>query len=635
MIIDRIARAIRNTTYRNPEKWLLDWMLGGQAADSGVSVGPRSALAYAPYFQGVNIISSDIGKIPLPLYKRSSAGREKDTRHPAYRLTMFEFNDAMTADVGKQLLQSHALSWGNGRAGIVRNGAGDPEAIVPFLPDRTETKLIDGEIWHGTKLGESTETSWFRDENVLHIKGLGGDGITGYSVATMARNSLGLGLAAEKHGSFLFKNRAVPSVILETDGKLTRDNAMQLLADWNAWHAGVENTGKAGLLHSGTKAHALTMNSDDAEWMDTRRFQRVEVASWLNLPPHKLGDDSRISYNSLEQENLAYLNGCLLFWFVRWQQECRRKLLREREKEADSHYFEFLADIMVSVDFGTKVEAITKLISSTVFSPNDALELLNRNHRPGGDKYENPNTNSREQPKEEPKQVPPKRPRPTPEDLAAIAAMVKPEPGPAGPQGERGDKGEAGERGPQGEPGPAGPAGNDGRDGERGPQGEAGAPSLYGRALDVLSAAIAREVDIVRHHAAHAKNFTGWYESWYPRWQAKLMADVKRLGADEALAAEHCTASQADLVRVTETCTMADLVGAVQDVTGTWHERGVVLARRIAGGELPNLALEPDTTVSTPHGLGRIAAIEDWRYEVELQDGTRQIVAQADMEVIG
>jgi HK97 family phage portal protein len=559
-------------------------------------------------------------------------------------LMMFEFNDAMTADVGKQVTQSHALGYGDGRLAILRNERMEPLGLFPLLPDRTETKVVDNEVWHITKIGPDQQERAYRDEHVLHIKGLGFDGITGYSVAQMARNSIGLALASEKHGSYLFKNRAMPGVILETDGKVTQTDAQQLIRDFDKWHAGVENTAKTGLLHSGVKAKMLGMNNDDAQWLETRKFQRVEIAQWFNLPPHKLGDDSRISYNSLEQENLAYLNGCLLFWFVRWQQECRRKLLTERQKAEDTHYFEFLSDVLVSVDFGTKVEALNKLVAATIFNPNEAREKLNMNHRDGGDKYENPNTSGGPDRPITPTEPAKRTPKADVEELMPLVmqAIVGSEQL-RGPQGLQGPQGERGEPGPQGEPGVSGERGNDGRDGKdgepgvagpRGERGLEGAPSLYGRCLDVLSAAIDKEASIVRHHAGHAKNFTRWHETWYPKWKAKFEADVKALGADAVLAAEHCAESERQLLALTDHVTQETLVGEVEKLTAAWAGRAVVLARRIAGGSLPNLALEVESIVSTPQGLGKVVSIHDgWRYTVELQGGGEY--AGTDVEAIG
>ena len=727
MILDTVVDTFRAGTYRNPDKWMLEWW-GGASADSGVAVGPVSALGYAPYFQAISLISGDLGKIPLPVFKRTSDGRERDRQHPAYRLTMHEFNDAMTADVGKQVLQSHALGYGNGRAAILRDNGMRPLALIPLLPDRTRTEVIGGEVWHTTKIGDGTEERKYRDENVLHIKGLGFDGITGYSVAQKARNSLGLGLAAEKYGSNLFRNGAVPGVILEADGKVSPADAKQLIQDWDRWHAGVENVGRTGLTTQGIKAKTLAMNAKDAEWLEMRKFQRVEVASWFNLPPHKLGDDGRQSYNSLEQENLSYREGCLLFWFVRWQNECRRKLLTEVQKEKDTHYFEFHVDLLASVDFPAKVAALNTLVASTIFNPNEAREKLNMNHRPGGDKFENPNTNTREDPAEPPKpSEPPRKPPSKAKLLAAMAADVRfrgpqgePGPigangdvgpagpqglagiqgiegpagpqgaagiqgdrgdtGPAGPQGERGETGPAGPKGedgaagaqgpqgdvgPQGEIGPQGAAGEPGPQGERGkdglpgevgaigpageqgdrgvpgpigpagPQGAVGAPSIYGRCLDTLSEAIAQEVSIVRHHAAASKNFVGWIEAWYPKRASAFCMLVKRLGAMESLAIEHCDESKAQLMALTERTTMDKLSEDVQSLTGAWHERAVVLSRRIAGGELPNLPIDPGTMVTTPAGLGTVAAVQgDWRYQVECGGSVTEL-SEKDIEVIG
>lgn len=760
MILDTVVDTFRAGTYRNPEKWMLEWW-GGASADSGVAVGPTSAMKYGPWFQGINIISSDIGKIPLPVFKRTPAGREKERTHPAYRLTMHEFNDAMTADVGKQVLQAHALGWGNGRAAILRDNAMRPLSLVPLLPDRTKTEVIKGEVWHITKIGDGTEERYYRDENVLHIKGLGFDGVTGYSVAQMARNSLGLGLAAEKYGSNLFRNGAVPGVILEADGKVSPADAKQLIQDWDRWHAGVENVGRTGLTTQGIKAKTLAMNAKDAEWLEMRKFQRVDVASFLNLPPHKLGDDGRQSYNSLEQENLSYREGCLLFWFVRWQNECRRKLLTERQKSEDTHYFEFHVDLLASVDFPAKVAALNTLVAATIFNPDEAREKLNMNHRPGGDKYENPNTNSREEPAE-PK-APPEPPRKPPSKAKLLAAMAadarfrgpqgepgpigaagevgpagpqglagiqgergevgpqgasgiqgdRGEVGPAGPQGERGevgpagpkgdagqdgaqgpqgDRGEigpqgpkgdageqgiqgvpgepgprgdmgpqgiAGDRGPQGEAGPVGPMGERGKDGlpgevgamgpaglagergtagprgEAGPQGKPGEPSVYGRCLDTLSESIAQEAAIVQHHSGASKNFVGWIETWYPKRMAAFAATVRRLGADESLAIEHCNESRAQLMALTERTTLERLTDDVRALTAAWHERAVVLARRIAGGPLPNLPIDPDTMVSTPAGLGTVAAVQsDWKYQVEVGETVTEL-SEKDIEVIG
>lgn len=221
-----------------------------------------------------------------------------------------------------------------------------------------------------------------------------------------------------------------------------------------------------------------------------------------------------------------------------------------------------------------------------------------------------------------------------PQGIAGIQGEV-------GPRGESGTPGIQGEVGPAGAIGPPGVAGAPGIQGEVGQRGEPGAqgpegkPSFYGRCLDTLSEVVAQEAAIVRHHAAVSKNFTGWFESWYPKRQNAMAAVLKRLGADESLAAEHCAESQSQLVALTERTTIEKLPADAEALTAAWHERAVVLSRRIAASALPNLPIDPGTLVSTPIGLGTVAAVQsDWRYQVECGDETK-IMDQNDVEAIG
>lgn len=671
MIVDNLVSTFRNSTYRNPDKWFLDWFYQGQESDSGAIVNTKTSLGYAPVWEAVSFIAGDIGKLPFPVLKKTPAGRERDTNHPAYPLMMFEPNEAMTADVFREALQAHTLLCGNGRAVIVRDNAETPQSIVPLLPERCETMVANGEVVHKVKIGDG-ETKVYLDKDVLHIKGLGYDGIQGYSVVSMARNSFGLGMSEEKHGNRTFKNFAVPPMVLETEQRVTEPDAKKMLADWQSFHGGMENAGKTGLLHSGTKAHMLSVPNRDAQWLESRKFERSVVAGWFKMPPSKIGGDDHINYNSLEHFALAYLEGCILYWEVRWQQECRRKLLTERQKREDTHYFEFFNDALISVDFEAKVTALQNLVSSTIFNTNEAREKLNMNHRKGGDVYENPNTKPGAPagtPEPKPVEQPPKppRPRPTPEDLAKIADLLAPRikgeagergvPGPAGPQGERGEagpKGDAGEKGDRGDVGPQGPVGEkgdigaagadgkpgiDGKDGEQGPRGESGpegAPSLYGTCLEYISSSITQEISIVRHHSGKAKNFTAWLESWYPKWEETFSAVVTYRGGDPAMAVEHCTESRRQLIELTGTATMETLSADVKTLTGSWHERGVVLARRIAGSESTEAPLVPGTMIATTQGLGTVKSLDsDWRYQVELQDGRTETVSGKDIEVLG
>jgi HK97 family phage portal protein len=344
----------------------------------------------------MRVISGDLAQLPLVVYRRTEDGREPARDHPAYPLLRRAPNPQMHAANFIEMLTHHALGWGAGRAVILRDARGDPVSLVPLLPDRTWTESVDGQLVHVTLLGESREPRAFNDQDVLCVLGLGFDGVNAYSVVTMARNAIGLALAEEKHGARTFRHGAVPRVVLETPQKLRPEEAEKLMRDWNAVHAGVENAAKTAVLHAGLTVKPLSISPVDAQWLEGRAFQRVEIAGWFNLPPHKLGDSARTSYASLEQENLAYLQSCLGYWMAKWEAECYRKLLRAREQVEETHYVEFNTAKLLRADMQARYAAYAIGISHEFLSPDEVRERENLNRRPDGQGgvYRNPNTRS-------------------------------------------------------------------------------------------------------------------------------------------------------------------------------------------------------------------------------------------------
>lgn len=391
-VVNRVGKylaSVGSTTAQNPAQWFVDWVRGGVESDSGVPVNYTTAMMIATVWQANNIISGDVGQLPLCLYKRTSEGREKATKHKAYPLLRYRANRWMNACVFKETVQTQINMFSNGRAGIVRNGRGEPIELVPFLPDRSREEVKDGELYHVTLLGEDMVEKWYRDRDVLHIKGLG-DGLSGMSVIDKARNSWGLILAQEKHGNRTFKNQARPSMILLAENQFTREAAMQLLSDWDAYNTG-DNIGRTALLQRGVKAMPMTMTNDVTQWIESRAFAIKEVASWFNLPPHKLSDGDRAGYNGLEHEQLTYFSGTLNRWTNAWCEECHEKLLTEEEKASGDYYFEFNTAALLRSDLKTRYDAYAQGITNEWLSPNDVREMENLNKRPGGDTYRNPN----------------------------------------------------------------------------------------------------------------------------------------------------------------------------------------------------------------------------------------------------
>lgn len=394
----QMQRLLGSTTSR-PGQWFLDWLHGSgtRESDSGIRLDGKTALRYAPVWYAVRRISGHVAQLPLVLYQRTGdRAKRRATEHPAYRLCKRAPNSLMTASVFRELLQYHALIWGNGRAVIIRNRRGDPIELVPLLPDRTKTVLVAGEKWHISEIvvdeaTGQTESRKFRDADVLHIIGLGFDGITGYPLWELGKNSWGLGLAGEKYTNRFYRNNAVPGLLLEAPAGVFRDDeeAKKFLTAFREMQEGLDNASKTALLREGIKATKLSNTAAEAQQIETRQFQRQEVALWFLLEAIT-GDDKSVSYSSLEQKHIAYLVNCLNGWLVKWQEQCEEKLLREREKAADSHFFRFSTGALLRSDTKTTVTTLTMAVRGMLMTINEARDLLDLDEIEGGDDLLNP-----------------------------------------------------------------------------------------------------------------------------------------------------------------------------------------------------------------------------------------------------
>jgi HK97 family phage portal protein len=396
----RFSRSIRGVfaSLSHPGSWLVPWLRGedmGLSTDSGIAVNGRTALQYAPVWYGVNKVGGHIGTTPLSAYEKVADRERQERPNIPGSWVINHPNEFMDSMVFRECIQQHAMVWGNGRAAIERNNRNDPMSLIPLLPDRTITVLVNGKKWHVTTDLETGEKTKFKDDDVLHICGFGFDGIQGYSLFEMARNSIGLGLAAEKHSNRHFRSNAVPGIVLEAPaGTLSKkEDAEEFLRNWNEHHQGVNNSNKAGLLRNGIKATTLGMSGRDAQWIEQRRFQRQEAALFLLLE-QILGDDSSVSYNSLEMKNLAYLSSCLNRWFIKWEQQCDRKLLTRERYNSGNWYFKFNRNALLQATAKERFEIYEKGRIIGMFSPNTCLEMEDMPPRKdeGGDRFDNPHT---------------------------------------------------------------------------------------------------------------------------------------------------------------------------------------------------------------------------------------------------
>lgn len=335
-----------------------DMDVGGADADTGERIDRKAALKYAPVWRAVNLISGDVAKLPLDIYRRDGDdARTRATMHPAYPLLRWSPHPEINAFTFRQTLQAHALLAGNGYAYIERDGAARPLYLLPLCPDDVTVVREAGTLWYIYQSRTTGESRKLRPDQVFHLRGLGYDGLQGYSVITYAANTFGLGIGTRKYGARFFKNAARPSVVLEHPNRMSEEAAARLRDSWNKLHAGLDNAHKTAVLEEGLKAHPLSISARDAQLLDTMGFAIRDVAAWFGIPPHKLGDTTRTSYSSLEQENQAYLDQALDHWLVTWEYEARDKMLTEAEKRTGEVYPEFNRNALVRADLVTRSNA--------------------------------------------------------------------------------------------------------------------------------------------------------------------------------------------------------------------------------------------------------------------------------------
>lgn len=299
---------------------------------SGIVVTPQTALTLTAVYSAINVLSTDRAKLPFGLYRSTPGGGRKHLkRDPRNRLVSVKPNPEMNGMRYRQMEMGHTLGWGNQYSEIVRDGQGMPTALWPLNPGTTkpfrdeQTKSL---YYKDTNTGKK-----FLPENILHIAGLSFDGIMGYSPVTMARQAIGLGIAAEQFGAALFGNGAIPKGILQTPKRLSEIAVKRLRESWELIHGGSQNAHRTAILEEGTTWTSTQINPDDAQFLATRQFQVVEIARLFNMPPHKIGDYSESHLANLEEANTDYVINTLMGWLCCIEAEYNQKLLFEDEQD--------------------------------------------------------------------------------------------------------------------------------------------------------------------------------------------------------------------------------------------------------------------------------------------------------------
>lgn len=352
---------------------------------AGVVVNEETAMRTSAVYACVRVIAETVASLPLPLYKRLPRGKEKATYHPLYTILHDMPNSDMTSFSFRETMMTHLLLWGNAYAQITKRGNQIVE-LWPLHPAyvRIEREPVTNKLIY--KYTSGTQEIIYTGEQILHIQGLSIDGIKGLSPISMARETIGLAQATEEFGSRFFSNGARPGGVLQHPG-IVKDPE-RLRKSWEEVYKGVQNSHKIAVLEEGMQYKEIGIPPNDAQFLETRKFQLNEICRIFRVPPHLIGDLERATFSNIEHQSIDFVVHTIRPWLVRWEQAIQKALIPEEERAI--YFAKFTVDGLLRGDFKTRMDGYAVGRQNGWYSANDIRDLEELNPIPeemGGDLY--------------------------------------------------------------------------------------------------------------------------------------------------------------------------------------------------------------------------------------------------------
>jgi HK97 family phage portal protein len=381
------------------------WIGRNLLTPSGISVSEDDALGFAPWFNAITILSQDVAKTPLHVYKFTDANsedRQRDRTNPIARLFSRRPNKYMTAFEFKEMIMGHVLMRGNFFAQIIRNGRGGISEFRPMHPSYVKAEWNESAgIIYEYDDPKKKKRFKLRAENVLHIKGPLGDGILGGSIFEYARAALGVGISQERFQGEFYKNGSAPLGVLTHPGTGTEalnDEAVKRIRDgWEEVHAGEGNRHKVAILEEGMQWQQIGITNQDAEFLESRKLSTIQIAQFLNMPPHKLKELSRATFSNIEEQSKDYHESTLLPWFCRIENAMNSVFF----KSQDNYFVEFHMDSIQRANLEARFSSYNKAVGGPFMSVNEVRRKENLNTIDGYDEILKPLNMGGEHNKEE------------------------------------------------------------------------------------------------------------------------------------------------------------------------------------------------------------------------------------------
>jgi HK97 family phage portal protein len=348
------------------------WNLRGSQSLSGETVTEDSALTYSAVWNAVTLYSGTISTLPLHLLRKDNQKTLHVDQKRLYRVLHDQFNPEMSSQVARETMMAHVLLWGNAYAEIVRNGTGEIQALWPISPNRVKPKREAGAISYDISVDNETIT--LPKYKILHIPGLGFDGLTGYSIVAMARKSFGLGMALETFGALYFGQGTHVGRVLSHPGQMSAQARANLIESFSGTSEGLAKSHKLMLLEEGMKLEKIGIPPEDSQFLESRQFHIAEIARWFNLPPHKLKDLSRSSFSNIESEQISFVTDSILPWLIRIEQAYNMQLLSESEQFKQKIFTRHNVDGLLRGNAQSRAEYYRTMFGIGAMSINDIRE---------------------------------------------------------------------------------------------------------------------------------------------------------------------------------------------------------------------------------------------------------------------
>ena len=371
------------------ESLSLSALLGGAQSAAGVTVSEEGSLRNTAVLACVRILSNSTAMLPLPVYRRlTPRGKERALDHPLYAVLNAQANPEMTAFELRRWLMQNVLLYGNGYAEIDWAQNGQVRALWPLLSGQMRIERRNGALVYVYTLpnGRALELPAWR---VLHLRGMTGNGVEGYSVIRqMMSEAVGLGLATQEYGARFFGNGARPGIVLTHPGILSDKALINLRTSWANDHEGLNNAHRLRILEEGMKAETISVPPEEAQFLETRKFQVTEIARAFGVPPHMIGDLDRATFSNIEHQGMEFLQFSLGPWLRQIEQSIHAQMMRSAERE--TYFVEHVRDAILQADTATRYAAYAVGRQWGWLSTNDVRELENMNPIDNGDVYLTP-----------------------------------------------------------------------------------------------------------------------------------------------------------------------------------------------------------------------------------------------------